>query len=145
MLNYSLSRSLSTNPLPTSWCTEICARPSARHRRKKCFLRDHLGGLSRKRRKSESPRLLCYNRSNHETYENVVSVCCLSQSTAFRTGTCSPAKPTRSQALNASGITLCLCTVALGLATRCARAGHLEVTPKLIRSPSMVRTLTRNS
>jgi hypothetical protein len=34
MLTYSLSRSLSTNPLPTSCCNEICARPSARHRRK---------------------------------------------------------------------------------------------------------------
>jgi hypothetical protein len=76
MLTYSLSRSLSTNPLPTSCCNEICARPRLQVQAtdEKCFLRDHPGGLSRRERKSESTHLLCYNRWNHATYENIPSI-----------------------------------------------------------------------
>ena len=42
-----------------------------------------------------------YNRRNHATYRTRISSSCLSQSTASRAGTCSPAKPTRIRAPNA--------------------------------------------
>jgi hypothetical protein len=73
MLTYSLSRSLSTNPLPTSWAEaprvlqrDLCT-PQTKNDVSYAIIQVA-------NRKSESTHLHCYNRWNHETYENALSI-----------------------------------------------------------------------
>jgi hypothetical protein len=94
-VNLLLISSLFINPLPTSCHDEICTRPSARHTRKMFPARSSRWPIEERtkiRMNTSTPSLL--HRWNHATYENIR----LSHSTASRTGTCSPVKPTRSRA-----------------------------------------------